>query len=62
MTLGQRVVEGVAKSMAREFFQSLERELSGQAVAPVSVSGFGFRVLLELVRRFFARWFGRSGS
>jgi len=61
-TVGQRMVEGVAKSMAHEFFQSLDRELAGQAPVRVSASGFGFRVLLDLVRRFFARLFGRGGS
>ena len=61
-TVGQRMMEGVAKSMANEFFQSLDRELAGQAPAKVSASGFGFRVLLDLVRRFFARWFGRRGD
>ena len=61
-TVGQRMMEGVAKSMANEFFQSLDRELAGQAPAKVSASGFGFRVLLDLVRRFFARWFGRGGD
>jgi hypothetical protein len=59
-TVGQRMIEGVAKSMAHEFFQSLERELAGQAPVRVSASGFGWRVLLDLVRRFFARLFGRS--
>lgn len=61
-TVGQRMLEGVAKSMANEFFQSLERELAGHAVAKVSASGFGFRVLLDLVRRFFARLLGRGGA
>jgi hypothetical protein len=28
----------------------------------VSAAGFGFRVLLDLVRRFFARLFGRGGA
>jgi len=61
-TVGQRMLEGVAKSMANEFFQSLERELAGQAAAKVSASGFGLRVLLDLIRRFFAWLFGRSGT
>jgi hypothetical protein len=58
-TVGQRMLEGVAKSMAHEFFQSLDRELTGQAPGKVSASGFGLRVLLDLVRRFFAWLFGR---
>lgn len=61
-SVGQRMVEGVAKSMANEFFQSIERELAGQAPVQVSASGFGFRVLLDLIRRFFARLFGRGGD
>jgi carbon monoxide dehydrogenase subunit G len=61
-TVGQRMLDGVAKSMANEFFQSLGRELAGQAVAKVSASGFGFRVLLDLLRRLFARLFGRGGA
>ena len=60
--VGQRMMEGVAKSMAREFFQSLDRELQGRSVEKVSVSGFGFRVLLDLIRRFFARLFGRGSD
>jgi len=45
--------------MANEFFQSLDRELAGQQVEKVSASGFGLRVLLDLLRRFFAWLFGR---
>lgn len=58
--VGQRMTEGVAKSMAREFFQSLERELEGSR-APVGQFRFGFRVFIGMVRDFFARLFGRSG-
>jgi uncharacterized protein len=61
-SVGQRMMEGVAKSMANEFFQSVERELAGEAVAKVSASGFGFRVLLDLICRFFARLLGRGGA
>lgn len=60
--VGQRMVEGVAKSMAREFFASIDRELSGRGAASTSASGFGLRVLLDLIRRLFARLFGKSGS
>jgi carbon monoxide dehydrogenase subunit G len=63
-SVGQRMLEGVAKSMANELFQSIERELAGQAqgeaAQKVSATGFGFRVLLDLLRRFFARLFGRG--
>jgi carbon monoxide dehydrogenase subunit G len=57
--VGQRMIEGVAKSMAREFFQSVGRELEGAPARSTSVSGFGWRVFLDLVRGFFARLFGR---
>lgn len=60
--VGQRMVEGVAKSMAREFFSSIDRELQGRQVERTSVSGFSLRVLLDLIRRFFARLFGRGDS
>jgi len=50
-SVGQRMMEGVAKSMAREFFQSVDRELTGRTVERTSVSGFGWRVLLDLLRR-----------
>jgi hypothetical protein len=60
--VGQRMMEGVAKSMAREFFSSIDRELQGQKVEKTTASGFGLRVLLDLIRRFFARLFGRGAS
>jgi carbon monoxide dehydrogenase subunit G len=60
--VGQRMMEGVAKSMAREFFASIDRELQGHGVAKTSASGFGLRVLLDLIRRFFARLFGRGDA
>jgi carbon monoxide dehydrogenase subunit G len=61
-SVGQRMMEGVARSMANEFFQSIERELRGEAAEKVSASGFGVRVLVDLIRRFFARLFGRGGD
>jgi hypothetical protein len=61
-SVGQRMMEGVAKSMAREFFSSLDRELAGRSVEKTSVLRFGLRVLLDLVRRFFARLFGRGAA
>lgn len=57
--VGQRMTEGVAKSMAREFFQSLEQELAGTG-SPVGQFRFGFRVFLGMIRDFFARLFGRG--
>ena len=58
--VGQRMMEGVAKSMAREFFQSIDRELQGQVVEKISVERFGLRILWDLVLEFFRNLFGRG--
>lgn len=55
--VAQRMMEGVAKSMAREFFDALQADLEGRA-QPVGQVRFGLRVLLGMVRDFFARLFG----
>lgn len=57
--VGQRMMEGVAKGMAREFFESVERELQGQKQQATTVR-FGFRVFLAIVRNFFDRLFRRQ--
>lgn len=57
--VGQRMMEGVAKGMAREFFASIERELEGRK-QKVGVAGFTFRMLLGMVQEFFRRLFRRS--
>ena len=59
--VGQRMIEGVAKSMAREFFSAVGRELAGQKVE-VSQAGMGFRLLIRIVRDFFAWIFGRGAG
>jgi carbon monoxide dehydrogenase subunit G len=59
--VGQRMMEGVAKSMAREFFAALEKELAGRG-EQVGQIRFGFRVLWGMVRDFFARLLGRGGG
>ncbi len=59
--VGQRMIEGVAKSMAREFFAAVERELSGQKVQ-VTAAGMGFRLFLRIIRDFFASLFGRKAQ
>lgn len=57
--VGQRMMEGVAKSMAREFFSALAKHLEGTGESVGQVR-FGFRVLLDMIRAFFARLFGRG--
>ena len=46
--------------MAREFFQSIDRELQGQVVEKISVERFGLRILWDLVLEFFRNLFGRG--
>lgn len=58
--IGSRMVEGVARTMARELFASIERELSGRRQAPTK-SGFALRAAFGWLRAFFARLFGRGG-
>jgi carbon monoxide dehydrogenase subunit G len=57
--VGQRMMEGVGKSMAREFFTALDKHLEGTGKSVGQVR-FGFRVLLGMIRDFFARLFGRG--
>lgn len=57
--VGQRMMEGVAKSMAGEFFTALDKHLEGTGES-VGQLRFGFRVLLRLIGDFFARLFGRG--
>ena len=59
--VGQRMIEGVAKSMAREFFAAVERELAGQKVE-VTAAGMGFRLVLRMIRDFFGWIFGRRAD
>ena len=55
--VGQRMMEGVAKAMAREFFDSVERELQGQKQQATT---FRFlRVVVILLRNFFDWLLGR---
>jgi carbon monoxide dehydrogenase subunit G len=55
--VGQRMMEGVAKGMAREFFSSIERELQGRKQKAGAFT-FGLRVFLAMIRNFFGRLFG----
>ncbi|MGD0075901.1 MAG: carbon monoxide dehydrogenase subunit G [Candidatus Binataceae bacterium] len=59
--VGQRMIEGVAKSVAREFFASIDRELQGRK-QQAGAFMFGLRMLLAMVRDLFARLFGRSAD
>ena len=59
--VGQRMIEGVAKSMAREFFAAIDRELAGRK-QPTTAVGFSFRLILRIVRDFFASLFGRRSD
>ena len=60
-SVGQRLVDGVAKTMARELFASIERELSGREQT-TSSSGFALRMIIAWLRSTFARLFGRRGG
>ena len=59
--VGQRMMEGVAKGMAREFFASIDRELQGRK-HKAGVFMFSLRVLLAMVRNLFARLFGSRAA
>lgn len=59
--VGQRMIDGVARAMAKEFFGAIEREVGGRK-QKVSTAAFGFRVFLILVRDFFGRLFGRAAA
>ena len=59
--VGQRMMEGVAKSMAQEFFVAVGRELEGQAPQAQPL-GFGLRVFWRTVRAFFAKLLSGSKS
>ncbi len=60
-SLGQRMMDGVAKAMAKEFFESIAREMQGRQ-QQVSQGSFAFRTLLTLIRDFLRRLFGRAAA
>ena len=60
--VGQRMMEGVAKAMAREFFESIARELEHGPQEQVSQFKFTFRMIVGMVSSFFARLFGRRAA
>ena len=55
--VGQRMMEGVAKAMAREFFASLDRELQGKK-QKVGTLRFSLRVFFTMLRNAVRRLFG----
>jgi len=60
--VGQRMMEGIAKAMAREFFASIDRELQGRK-QKAGVFMFVLRVLWAMIRNLWARLFGtRAGN
>ncbi len=56
--VGQRMMEGVAKAMAREFFESIDRELQGRR-EKVTTFRFSLRLVAGMVASFIRRLFGR---
>ena len=46
--VGQRMMEGVAKMLAEEFFADFDKELQGETVTAVGPIQFFFRALLRL--------------
>lgn len=52
--IGQRMIDGVAKSMAEEFFQGFERELQGKSQHAGGQISFMFRALLRFFRNLVA--------
>lgn len=56
--VGQRMMEGVAKAMAREFFESIDRELHGRR-EKVTTFRFSLRLIAGIVASFVRRLFGR---
>jgi uncharacterized protein len=60
--VGQRMMEGVGKAMAREFFESLDRELQGKK-QKVGAFRFSIRVFFAMLRNGLKRIFrGRAAS
>jgi hypothetical protein len=60
--VGQRMMEGVGKAMAREFFNSLDAELQGRE-QKVGAFRFSVRVLFAMVRNVLRRVFrGRAAG
>ncbi len=57
--VGQRMIEGVAKMMAEEFFTAFERALTGQGAGAGDSVAFFLRAVLGALRRLFR---GRTGT
>lgn len=60
--VGQRMMEGVGKAMAREFFEALDRELQGKK-QKVGAFRFSVRIFFAMVRNALRRIFrGRAAG
>jgi uncharacterized protein len=59
--VGQRMMEGVAKAMAREFFESIDREMQGHR-EKVTAFRFSLRLVAGMVASFIRRLFGRRDA
>jgi len=60
--VGQRMMEGVGKAMARDFFESINRELQGRPQQKVGVFVYSLRVFVALIRNFLGRLFGKRAA
>jgi carbon monoxide dehydrogenase subunit G len=60
--VGQRMIEGIAKTMVRELLDSIGRELAQRPRPSGGQLGFGFRLLGRMIRGFFGRLFGRESA
>jgi carbon monoxide dehydrogenase subunit G len=63
-SVGQRMIDGAAKTMLTQFFTAMEAEVTA---APGEVVRQGiflnlWRFFLKRLRELFARWFGRAGA
>ena len=58
--VGQRMIEGVAKTMVRELLDSIHRELDERPQPGGGQLRFGFRILTRMIRDFIARLFRRG--
>jgi uncharacterized protein len=56
-SLGQRMMDGVAKAMAKEFFESIDREMQGRQ-EKASQGMFALRTFIGMIWAFVERLFG----
>lgn len=60
--VGQRMMEGIAKAMAGDFFASIEREMQGRRQKKVGLIAYSFRIFLALVRNLFGKLIRRRAA